>query len=503
MSDIENFICESIDMLNEKNIILEEKKVNICKVFEKKLEEYNISISSRVKSEKSLKEKIIRKNYSHKYENNSKKLIEELSDIVGIRINCLLTKEEIEIYTMLKGSCTGEIYKEYNKFSENIYINILKKQPEKQKNGKDIYRIDALYKDEKIEFKFEIQIKSSINSLWGEIEHKLFYKNYEYILSQEFYSGMMKLIYENLDSIERQLELLNKQLKNDNNELEESREFLSKLLYKKYNSECSEIAYGCNIDFRTICNLISEIYFTTPNEAFKELNSAITTMSENSKFYFTGKEELLCSYIEDYSEIIKRLVKIIDNIIQSDDVFWKAFINIYSSIKKLPEYSSAICTLARDLKRRIDYFLVRPFDDYIIENEKIKDCILEATLDFCDKYKKYDMFLEGNLIQVKTILDEFVEVNDEELKNEFIENAENLFSNYIDVVLNIVNTEILNIDDINILNNEFNLKIFSNETKEKVDKILDEYLADKNNKEKYEQVMIKLLVTDRGGNEDE
>ena len=195
MSDIENFICESIDMLNEKNIILEEKKVNICKVFEKKLEEYNISISSRVKSEKSLKEKIIRKNYSHKYENNSKKLIEELSDIVGIRINCLLTKEEIEIYTMLKGSCTGEIYKEYNKFSENIYINILKKQPEKQKNGKDIYRIDALYKDEKIEFKFEIQIKSSINSLWGEIEHKLFYKNYEYILSQEFYSGMMKLIY--------------------------------------------------------------------------------------------------------------------------------------------------------------------------------------------------------------------------------------------------------------------------------------------------------------------
>ena len=238
MDKLETFIEESIKLLkdNEENLLA--KKEMICKILEEKFKEENVTIIGRVKEEKSLREKIIRNNYYDKFEGDSQQLFRGLSDMIGIRINCLLTREEEEIFNKLKGWCIkidgDKDYKYCIKsqtINPNFLINLDSEQPEHQKNGKEIYRIDALYKENNTEFKVEIQIKSSINSLWGEIDHKLFYKNYEYLLSQDFYSGLMKLIYDNLDSVEKQLELLKDHMENTGDELDESKEILARILY--------------------------------------------------------------------------------------------------------------------------------------------------------------------------------------------------------------------------------------------------------------------------------
>ena len=48
--------------------------------------------------------------------------------------------------------------------------------------------MDCLWVDS-VPVRIELQIKSLTNYFWGEIEHSLFYKNYDYTISNDFYAG--------------------------------------------------------------------------------------------------------------------------------------------------------------------------------------------------------------------------------------------------------------------------------------------------------------------------
>ena len=60
-----------------------------------------ITISGRSKDANNIAEKIYRKNYMMKYNNDAAKFIEELPDGIGIRIVCLLNQDEVKIYKKL------------------------------------------------------------------------------------------------------------------------------------------------------------------------------------------------------------------------------------------------------------------------------------------------------------------------------------------------------------------------------------------------------------------
>ena len=83
-----DFIDESIDMLKSMSPTLELIADDIEEYFEDILkgkdQEY-INVTSRVKGEASLREKIIRNRYLKKY-NEAGNLIHNLSDLIGIRI---------------------------------------------------------------------------------------------------------------------------------------------------------------------------------------------------------------------------------------------------------------------------------------------------------------------------------------------------------------------------------------------------------------------------------
>ncbi|MDZ5010960.1 (p)ppGpp synthetase, partial [Clostridium perfringens] len=120
---------------------------------------------------------ILRNSYYKKYK-NSEEFISNLSDLVGVRIECRFIEDEKTIHKMLKKHFNIKGLKGYfyNDDNANIRLELESKQPQKQKNGFGIYRIDGLYQHNNRSIKFELQIKSLVNIFWGEIEHKVIYK---------------------------------------------------------------------------------------------------------------------------------------------------------------------------------------------------------------------------------------------------------------------------------------------------------------------------------------
>ncbi|MBR2810030.1 MAG: hypothetical protein IKD69_01485, partial [Solobacterium sp.] len=55
---------------------------------------------------------------------------------------------------------------------------------------------------------FELQVKSMVHDFWSEIEHEVVYKNPEYVVNDQFYRQMLGAIRENLDVVDKQLEIM-------------------------------------------------------------------------------------------------------------------------------------------------------------------------------------------------------------------------------------------------------------------------------------------------------
>ncbi|MDZ5034438.1 hypothetical protein GNF81_17185, partial [Clostridium perfringens] len=153
----------------------------------------------------------------------------------------------------------------YNDDNANIRLELESKQPQKQKNGFGIYRIDGLYQHNNRSIKFELQIKSLVNIFWGEIEHKVIYKNNNYMLGDEFIKNIMLSIKENLYMIDRQLLAVDNQFNKVNSINPEARKeqlekLLSKIIYDIYSRKMKN-DIGFIIDFRESCDTIMKYIF--------------------------------------------------------------------------------------------------------------------------------------------------------------------------------------------------------------------------------------------------
>lgn len=157
----------------------------ICKDIEKAIKEWiesadkfdnridNIfSVQSRVKGISTFEEKLYRKNYiktwdvSDNKEENQQFIIYNLTDLIGIRVNCYFSDYEHLIYNYFQQGKDSLPDFDFN-FEENT----------QQKNGHKIFKFSGKYKRV---YQFEIQIKSVVHNVWGEVEHKTVYKNPNY-----------------------------------------------------------------------------------------------------------------------------------------------------------------------------------------------------------------------------------------------------------------------------------------------------------------------------------
>ena len=138
------------------------------------------NIESRVKSQESFQEKIHRKDYLHIWQveddikANQRLIATNLPDLIGFRINCFFWPDESKIYEILEKYYAGHNFPNFTlDFSEN----------KKQKNGHIIYKLTGKYTEptdrEKV-YNFEIQIKSIMHNIWGEVDHKTVFKSRDY-----------------------------------------------------------------------------------------------------------------------------------------------------------------------------------------------------------------------------------------------------------------------------------------------------------------------------------
>ncbi len=357
-----------------------------------------LNINSRVKSSMSLKEKILRNNYYSKY-NTPEELMDNLSDLIGVRIECRFIQDEYEIYKILKKHFNTRdkngLY--YNPINENVRLSLGGKQPQRQKNGFEIYRIDGLYKVNGKTVNFELQIKSLVNVFWSEIEHKVIYKNYNYMLADSFFKEMMTSIKRNLAMIDNQLLIIYEQLNKMNSinpavRKDQVESLLSKIIYDIFSTRVKN-SLGFNVDFRISCDIIMEYIFGSNNvENLEEYNNIL--LKTLNRFNDISKNEIefdeiitferdIC-FEDKFSQIVGQTI--LDSI--NEDFQWNLFFKIVFEIE--PGNN------AEDFENFIDFL-------------KNRFCKNESFLELHSKYSEeewryiVDIFLEDIAICFKEI----------------------------------------------------------------------------------------------------
>lgn len=168
-----------------------------------------IGINSRVKQANSLREKIVRNRFYMSY-TNAQDILDNLSDLIGCCIECRFIEDEPIVLNLLreKMDCKHDDGYYSHKDYPNFYLDIQSSQPQMQKNGFTIYRIDGYYLENSIKVNMELQIKALVHAFWGEIEHKLVYKNTNYYVYDDFMKSILSSIKANLTITDKQLHII-------------------------------------------------------------------------------------------------------------------------------------------------------------------------------------------------------------------------------------------------------------------------------------------------------
>ncbi|MBC8542301.1 hypothetical protein [Bianquea renquensis] len=258
-----------------------------------KVQDEILEIRTRVKALDSLREKIIRKKF-YKQFNRPEDVLLNLSDLIGVRIQCRFKIEEEEIFSFLKEVMTevGSDGLYYSRTNPAVRLELAQDQPQVQTNGFTIYRIDGFYAVGEEVVRFELQIKSMVSDFWGDIEHKLIYKNNNYLMMDQFLKELMSSVYESLSVTDRQLYLINDRLGGGSNAyVGAERESMKALIAKTLNDlfvEKMDTSMGFTVDFKETCEIISIYYMVCRNvenqedfsKAFLELFQRLKTIQK-------------------------------------------------------------------------------------------------------------------------------------------------------------------------------------------------------------------------------
>lgn len=402
------FINEVLSHLDGMKINLDIASRELEYFFEEMLEHNNegyLNINSRVKSKQSLKEKMLRYDYYTRYK-TPEALFDNLSDLIGIRLECRFIGDESSIYKLIR-KYFNVPSKAYEGFSSpennpNILLELASKQPKSQKNGMKMYRIDGKYLFDGRCINFEVQIKSLVNIFWSEIEHKVIYKNYNYIIADRFYKDIMSSIKNSLTTIDQQLLLISNQFdRGDTTSMTgrkvQMEQLLSKVLYDLFALKIKG-SIGILVDFRKSCDTIvkyvfrnvlngnEDIYNETMISAFSRLNEI-----EHKEIDFTSEIvfKRRCDLEDEFSNKIAHFIQDIVN----DEFQWNIFFRILFEIE--PDCN------AGDLEKFITFYKDRFYNSVNVkslEKKLDKADVLSIISELMNKFG--DLFIKVNTVEL-------------------------------------------------------------------------------------------------------
>lgn len=263
------FVDDTVDLFNSKQAAYEyvEGRVRsmLSSLFNEK-DDSVVLIRSRIKNPDSLREKLIRNRFYIDYPDPIDTL-NHVTDIIGITMECRFIRNEAELFRKL-----FQYYKPYNGTDfqsvadENAFLNLKMPQPQVQRNGFTIYRMDGYYMFNNERINYELQIKSLVHNFWSEIEHEVVYKNPDFIVYDTFNRDMLGAIRDNLDVVDRQLEIMYKEIslesKNAQIGMDESgfKVFVASSVNELVNRKMKE-SLGFATDFRKCSAAISQYIY--------------------------------------------------------------------------------------------------------------------------------------------------------------------------------------------------------------------------------------------------
>ncbi len=360
--ELNSFIGESVSILDSRRNELEEERQIIYDFIKEKvigsLSSKNIIIQGRVKSSDSLREKVIRKNYYQEYNSNPSNFINKLPDLIGIRLVCLLNDDEQVLVNDLRKlfNKKSEVFSGFYCIEEsdecNLYIEF-KEKPDLQKNKNPIFKFSCKWLHNQKEFNIEIQIKSLIHMFWGELEHMLIYKNYNYLLDSSFYDNIMNSTYKLLKNVDNQLSVIQNHLQTNDpsKQLKEVKEMLAKILHKNIHKKI-EICMDCKIDLRMVYDSIIHILFYEEVDSRNIFERASQYITKSLQFEIVesdlemNEKNLVMPRLNGHADGIKELCIALDKLIKSEDVFWRIFYCILSKLESKADYTDELIYLS-------------------------------------------------------------------------------------------------------------------------------------------------------------
>ncbi len=341
-----DFIDETLMLIEEKTDELDRVAEQLEKFFNDSffIKDHFLNVNYRIKSSESLREKILRHNFYMKYE-TPENLVHNLSDLIGFRIECRFIEDEEKIYreivSLFKIKEEDGYYS--NPLNSSIMLKLDEKQPQIQKNGFEIYKIDGKYSKDGVIVNFELQIKSLVNVFWGEIDHRVLYKNFNYMLTEDFFRDIMSSIKDNLAMIDRQLMLVFNHLNdmdtsNAVTKKNQLQSLLSKIIHDTYIVKVRQ-EIGFVVDFKKTTDVIVNYIFMKggPEESENYSSNFIRILNRLNGI---GKSEISFNkYIDFDREILfidnftKKIGDEILNIINKD-FRWNLFFRIIYEIEE-------------------------------------------------------------------------------------------------------------------------------------------------------------------------
>ena len=134
--------------------------------------------------------------------------------------------------------------------------------------------MDGLYLKDRRRIRFELQIKSMINSFWSEVEHELVYKNNSYLPDDEFVRNALDTLKNNLNGIDAMLQLLTERI----TPKKEPRHifadlgygnFLARMISNMYMKKMAD-SLGFTVDFRKTCEVLGFYVARKSSDATQE-----------------------------------------------------------------------------------------------------------------------------------------------------------------------------------------------------------------------------------------
>lgn len=338
-----DFIDEALEELKNNKSLYQEVECCLQDIFHEILitnQKKAIDIRSRVKSCESLREKIIRNRLYFQFQNGIQ-LLDSLNDIVGVTIECRFIKEEEQILEYLRKIMkeTNSPYYNYSKYP-SLYLNLDMKQPQTQKNGFSIYRMDGYYILNGKKINFELQIKSLVHSFWSEVEHKLVYKNTSFYVYDEFMRNLLKSVHAQLTTTDQQLAIIYQQMQDlANNQSLHEKEFEMQCS-KAINDVFAEKMYeslGFTLNIKQTSTILGHYIFMKDikhqSEGYDRISMLIQTFKKISAAQIDFEHEIQISFSIDNEDVFistlgNHLLKVMN-----EDYDWFVFFKMLFAIE--------------------------------------------------------------------------------------------------------------------------------------------------------------------------